>query len=155
MFFLTLYKELFCFYKRECFSCRKLSALRNILKDRLFLVAKTAMLKPCEKLKKIKIYLNIYVTYPIMKTALKTETNTFKFIIRLISRKYPEMEFKESVKTRFKLSAGLNLDTILSGKVEPTIFKPRLKFKPPLKFFKFGHRFLNPGFNNLSYRLRE
>jgi len=24
--------------------------------------------------------------------------------------------------------------------VEPTIFKPRLKFKPPLKFFKFGHR---------------
>jgi len=22
--------------------------------------------------------------------------------------------------------------------VEPTIFKPRLKFKPPLKFFKFG-----------------
>ena len=124
MFFLTLYKELFCFYKRECFSCRKLSALRNILKDRLFLVAKTAMLKPCEKLKKIKIYLNIYVTHPIMKTALKTETNTFKFIIRLISRKYPEMEFKEfearfkSVKTRFKLSAGLNLetfDTILSG----------------------------------------
>ena len=24
--------------------------------------------------------------------------------------------------------------------MEPTIFKPRLKFKPPLKFFKFGHR---------------
>ena len=23
--------------------------------------------------------------------------------------------------------------------MEPTIFKPRLKFKPPLKFFKFGH----------------
>jgi len=23
--------------------------------------------------------------------------------------------------------------------VEPTISKPRLKFKPPLKFFKFGH----------------
>ena len=53
-----------------------------------------------------------------MKTALKTEINTFKFIIRRISRKYPEMEFKESVKTRFKLSTGLNLetlDTILSG----------------------------------------
>jgi len=25
--------------------------------------------------------------------------------------------------------------------MEPTIFKPRLKFKPPLKFFKFGHCF--------------
>ena len=25
--------------------------------------------------------------------------------------------------------------------MEPTIFKPRLKFKPPLKFFKFGHGF--------------
>ena len=24
--------------------------------------------------------------------------------------------------------------------MEPTIFKPSLKFKPPLKFFKFGHR---------------
>ena len=24
--------------------------------------------------------------------------------------------------------------------MEPTIIKPRLKFKPPLKFFKFGHR---------------
>ena len=24
--------------------------------------------------------------------------------------------------------------------MEPTIFKPRLKFKPPLKFFKFAHR---------------
>ena len=23
--------------------------------------------------------------------------------------------------------------------MEPTIFKPRLQFKPPLKFFKFGH----------------
>ena len=48
-----------------------------------------------------------------------------------------EPRFK-SAKTRFKLSAGLNLetlDTILSG---TTIFKPRLKFKPPLKFFKFG-----------------
>ena len=24
--------------------------------------------------------------------------------------------------------------------MEPTIFKPRLKFKPPFNFFKFGHR---------------
>jgi len=30
--------------------------------------------------------------------------------------------------------------------VEPTIFKPRLKFKLPLKFFKFGHRAYT-GFN--------
>ena len=47
--------------------------------------------------------------------------------------------FKE-FKPRFKLSDGLNLeifDTILSGTNK--IFKPRLKFKPPLKFFKFGH----------------
>ena len=49
-----------------------------------------------------------------------------------------EAEFKEfeprlkSAKTRFKLSAGLNLetfDTILSGTNH---------IKPPLKFFKFG-----------------
>ena len=55
------------------------------------------------------------------------------------------MEFKEfeprfkSAKTRFKLSTGLNLetlDTIFSG---TNLFKPWLKFKPPLKFFKFGH----------------
>ena len=49
----------------------------------------------------------------------------------------PGMKFKEfeprfkSAKTRFKLSAGLNLETF------ETIW-PRLKFKPPLKFFKFG-----------------
>ena len=43
-------------------------------------------------------------------------------------------------KPRFKFSAGLNLETfntILSG---INHIKPRLKFKPPLKFFKFGHR---------------
>ena len=42
----------------------------------------------------------------------------------------------KSAETRFKFSAGLNLETF---DMEPTIFKPRLKFKPPLKFFKFGH----------------
>ena len=42
----------------------------------------------------------------------------------------------KSAKTRFKFSAGLNLETF---DMEPTIIKPRLKFKPPLKFFKFGH----------------
>ena len=53
------------------------------------------------------------------------------------------MEFNEFeprfkyAKTRFKLNAGLNLETF--DTMEPTIFKPRLKFKPPLKFFKFGH----------------
>ena len=60
------------------------------------------------------------------------------------------MEFKEfeprfkSAKTRFKLSAGLNLetfDTILSG---TNHIMPRLKFKPPLKFFNFGHWSLVP-----------
>ena len=58
------------------------------------------------------------------------------------------MEFREfeplfkSAKIRFKLSAGFNLETfntILSGTNH--IFKPQLKFKPPLRFFKFGHRF--------------
>ena len=41
-------------------------------------------------------------------------------------------------KNRFQLSAGLNLaksNTILSG---INHFEPRLKFKPRLKFFKFG-----------------
>ena len=56
----------------------------------------------------------------------------------------PEMEFKEleprfkSAKIRFKLIAGLNLETFDTISVEPTIFKPRIKFKPLLKFFKFG-----------------
>ena len=68
------------------------------------------------------------------------------------------MEFKEfeprfkSAKTRFKLSAGLNLetfDTILSR----TIFKPWLKFKPPLKFFKFGHWLRNDNVAHLLGRL--
>ena len=51
-------------------------------------------------------------------------------------------EFKprlNSSKNQFQLSAGLNLEklnTILS--MEPTIFEPQLKFKPRLKFFKFG-----------------
>ena len=43
---------------------------------------------------------------------------------------------QKSAKNRFQLSAGLNLkiiNTILSG-----TFEPRLKFKPWLKFFKFG-----------------
>ena len=42
----------------------------------------------------------------------------------------------KSAKTRFQLSAGVNLETlntILSG-----MFEPHLKFKPRLKFFKFG-----------------
>ena len=63
------------------------------------------------------------------------------------------MEFKEfepqfkSAKIRFKLSAGLNLetfDTVLIG-TNHTLAEAN-KFKPPLKFFKFGHElfdFLN------------
>ena len=57
----------------------------------------------------------------------------------------PEMEFKE-FEPRFK--SGLNLAPayilkhLIQFKVEPTIFKPRLKFKPPLRFNKFGHRFI-------------
>ncbi len=51
------------------------------------------------------------------------------------------MEFKEfepqfkSAKTQFKLRAGLNLETF--DTTESTIFKLRLIFKPPIKFFKF------------------
>ena len=44
----------------------------------------------------------------------------------------------KSPKNRFQLSADLNLEklnTILSG---TAIFEPRLKFKPRLKFYKFG-----------------
>ena len=50
-----------------------------------------------------------------------------------------ESEFKEfeprlkSAKNRFQISAGS-----LQFKVEPTIFKPRLKFMPRFKFLKFG-----------------
>ena len=52
----------------------------------------------------------------------------------------PEAEFKEfksrlkSAKTRFKLSAGLDLETFYTILSETTIIKPRLKF------FKFGLR---------------
>ena len=53
------------------------------------------------------------------------------------------MEFKE-FEPRFKLSVGLNLETF---DMEPAIFKPWLKFKPPLKFFKFGHWELCVGFS--------
>ena len=35
--------------------------------------------------------------------------------------------------------------------MEATIFKPRLKFKPPLKFFKFGHCFPTPAPNLYTY----
>ena len=50
----------------------------------------------------------------------------------------------KSTKNRFQLSAGLNLETLntILSETKPTIFKPRLKFKPPLKFFKFCLGFL-------------
>ena len=40
---------------------------------------------------------------------------------------------------RLKLSAGLNLEKFNTILVEPTLFEPRHKFKPLLKFLKFGH----------------
>ena len=55
------------------------------------------------------------------------------------------MEFKEfearfkSAKTQFKLSTGLNLETFDTILSRTNQFKPRLKLKPLLKFFKFGH----------------
>ena len=48
----------------------------------------------------------------------------------------------KSPKNRFQLSAGLNLENGIQSKVEPTIFEPQLKFKPRLKFLKFGLRLL-------------
>ena len=54
----------------------------------------------------------------------------------------PVSEFKEfeqqlkSAKNWFKLGAGLNLKK-LNTSLEPTIFEPRLKFKPKLKFLLF------------------
>ena len=62
----------------------------------------------------------------------------------LIKSNYPESEFIEfdpylkSAQIQFKLIAGLNLETLNTIISEPTIFEPRLKFKPWLKFFKFG-----------------
>ena len=81
-------------------------------------------------------------------------------LLYLTTFKRTEMEFKEfepwfkSAKTEFKFSAGLNLktfDTIL--KLKRTVFKPRLKFKPPLKFFKFDHwrRNLYVWFTTISF----
>ena len=86
--------------------------------------------------------LNLYFTWTLRKSGLHiTNKQNLKKKRNLMFGKYKNIYFQRwNLKnlTRFKLSAGLNLetfDTILSG----TIFKPRLKFKPPLKFFKFGH----------------
>ena len=43
-------------------------------------------------------------------------------------------------KNLFQLSVGLNLEKLNTILSEITIFEPRLKFKPQLKFFKFGLR---------------
>ena len=48
----------------------------------------------------------------------------------------------KSAKNRFKLSAGLNLVTLHTILRGTNIFELRLKFKPRLKFFKFGLRFI-------------
>ena len=64
-------------------------------------------------------------------------------------------EFKprlKSPKTLFQMSAGLNLEKFNTIYVEPTIFEPRLKFKPRLKFFKFGLCLLK--ILNLSYSVK-
>ena len=50
-------------------------------------------------------------------------------------------EFKprlKSPKNRCQLSGCLNLEKLNTILSEPTTFDPRLKFKPRLKFFKFG-----------------
>ena len=62
-----------------------------------------------------------------MFTIFKTESEFNEFEPRL-----------KSAKNRFQLSAGFNLEKLKQFKVEPTIFEPCLKFKPWLKFFKFG-----------------
>ena len=56
----------------------------------------------------------------------------------------PVSEFNEfkprlkSHKNRFQWSADLNLEKLIQIQVETTKFDPQLKFKPRLKFFKFG-----------------
>ena len=56
----------------------------------------------------------------------------------------PKAEFKEfksrlkSAKTRFKLSAGLNLETFDTILSETNHNSAVVKFKPRIKFFKFG-----------------
>ena len=67
-----------------------------------------------------------------------------------------ESEFNEfeprlkSTKNGFQLSDRFNLETLITiFDVEPTIFEPRLKFKPRLKFFKFGLWVSKTGFPSL------
>ena len=58
----------------------------------------------------------------------------------------PVSEFNEfepclkSAKNRFRLSIGLNLETLNTILSKTAIFERGFKFKPPRKFFKFGLR---------------
>ena len=46
-------------------------------------------------------------------------------------------------KKKFQLSPGLNLESLNKiFEVKSNLFEPRLKFKPRLKFFKFGLRII-------------
>jgi len=74
----------------------------------------------------------------------KRETTFWKCHMSLLKEVSESNEFKapprlKSPKHRFRLSAGFNLEQFITNlKVEPTKFEPRLKFKPWLKFIKFG-----------------
>ena len=46
----------------------------------------------------------------------------------------------KALKTGFKWAPALILENLIQIYVEQTKFEPRLKFKPWLKFFKFGLR---------------
>ena len=95
-----------------------------------------------------QLNLMIHVFYTHVYCSIKESTQNIKLIAVSYSlRTYWNQRWNlknlsrglnspKSAKTRFKFSAGLNLETF---DMEPTIFKPRLKFKTPLKFFKFGH----------------
>ena len=97
-------------------------------------------LQTCWKLIRITNCFTSYVrncislsAYTLYKTVNQVNKSSQRWNLKNLSR---GLNPPKSAKTRFKFSAGLNLetfDTIL------TIFKPRFKFKPPLKFFKFGH----------------
>ena len=76
----------------------------------------------------------------IDQSRMFTDQIIYKFFNSTVSE---FIEFKlwlKSAKNRFKLCAGLNLKKFNTIQVEPTIFKPRPKFKPWLNIFKFGLR---------------
>ena len=61
--------------------------------------------------------------------AKRTDLGSFSINFKDTESEFNEFEPRlKSAKNRFQLSTGLNLETLNTILVEPTIFKPRLKF---------------------------